>query len=158
MINELIRLENSDNDIFITICEWNYNWWGAVNGKCYEEVEYSLKHSLCSGSRLPQTFVAMADGVPAGMYQLSMRDDLDTRPDIYPWLINVYVDEKFRGHSICRDMMNTVPEKAGEAGLTELYLYTNHIGLYEKFGWQLVEEIPTFKKDTSAQRLYKIEL
>ena len=141
----IIRLENSNNDIFKKICEWNYNWWGAVNGKSYEEVEYTLAHCLGTGSRLPQTFVAMMDGVPVGMYQLSMRDDLDTRPDIYPWLINVYVDENYRGHNICRALMETVKKNAKKAGLSELWLYTNHVGLYDKFGWQFCETVETFK-------------
>ena len=44
------------------------------------------------------------------MYQLSMSDDLNSRPDLYPWLINVYVDEKFRGRNVARELMNTVKE------------------------------------------------
>ena len=101
---EIIRFEASDNDMFRKICEWNYNWWGVRDNKSFEEVECNLKHCLCNGNRLPQTFVAITNGVPIGMYQLSMSDDLDSRPDIYPWLINVYVDEKYRGKNVCREL------------------------------------------------------
>lgn len=78
----------------------DYNWWGIRDGKSYEEVRCNLEHSL-NKDRLPQTYVALIDEEPAGMYQFAMFDDLDTRPDIYPWLINVYVDEKYRGKNVC---------------------------------------------------------
>ncbi len=154
---EIIRLESTDSPIFDAICQWNYAWWGAPNNKSLEQVRYCLAHSL-EQNRLPQTFVALQDGTPVGMYQLSMSDDLDIRPDIYPWLINVYVPEEFRGRNICRELMNTVKDNALKAGLTELYLYTHHLGLYEKFGWEMVEELPSFKPNSPTQRLYKLPL
>ena len=154
---EIIRLEDSNNHIFDIICEWNYNWWGIRHGLSFEAVKCNLEHSLCK-ERLPQTFVALIDNEPVGMYQLSMSEDLESRPDIYPWLINVYVDEKFRGKNICRELMNTVKENAKKANLTELFLYTKHIGLYEKFGWEFVEYVKTFKDDSPIERLYKLKI
>ena len=126
-------------------------------GIIIEEIKCTFEHSLCK-NKLPQTFVALIDGEPAGMYQLSMSDDLNSRPDLYPWLINVYVDEKFRGRNVARELMNTVKENAKKLGLTELYLYTKHIGLYEKFGWKFIEEVKTFKDDSPVERLYKLEI
>ena len=154
---EIIRLEDSNNHIFEKICEWNYNWWGARNNDSFEKVKCNLEHSLCT-ERLPQTYVAIIDNEPAGMYQLAMSDDLDSRPDIYPWLINVYVDEKFRGKNVCKELMNTVKENAKKANFTELFLYTKHIGLYEKYGWEFVEEVRTFKEDSPVERLYRLEI
>lgn len=152
---KIIRLENSNNKIFDKICEWNYNWWGIRNHESFEEVKCGLEHSL-NTDRLPQTFVALLDDEPVGMYQLSMCEDLNSRPDIYPWLINVYVDEFYRGNHVCQELMKTVEENAKKAGLKELYLYTKHIGLYEKFGWEFIEEVRTFREDSPIERLYKL--
>ena len=152
---EIVRLEDKESLAFEKILEWNYNWWGKPNSKSVEEVRCTLEHSL-NKERFPQTYIALKDGVPVGMYQLSMCDDLATRPDIYPWLINVYVDGNYRGEGICRLLMNTVKENAKSAGLTELYLYTHHLGLYEKFGWEFVEEVKTFKEESPIERLYKL--
>lgn len=154
---EIIRLLHHDNEIFEKIVEWNYNWWGIKEGKTREEVEYLFRHSICK-DRLPQTFVALLDGEVVGMYQLSMTDDLFGRPDIYPWLINVYVDESFRGRNICREMMQTVRENAKNAGLKELYLYTKHVGLYEKFGWEFAEMVKTFDATSPVERLYRLNV
>ena len=154
---EIIKLEESNNLFFDKICDWYYNWLGIKNNESIEEIKCTFEHSLCK-NKLPQTFVALIDGEPAGMYQLSMSDDLNRRPDLYPWLINVYVDEKFRGRNVARELMNTVKENAKKLGLTELYLYTKHIGLYEKFGWKFIEEVKTFKDDSPVERLYKLEI
>lgn len=154
---EIIKLEDSNNYIFDKICGWNYNWWGIRNNDSFEAVKCYLEHSLCK-DRLPQTYVALIDNQPVGMYQISMSDDLETRPDIYPWLVNVYVDESFRGKGICKEMMNTVSENAKKINLTELFLYTKHIGLYEKFGWKFVEEVKTFRNDSPIERLYRLEI
>lgn len=154
---EIIKLCEAKGVIFDKIVEWNYNWWGAPNGESYEMVRSTMAHSV-NEVRLPQTFVALEGDVPVGMYQLSMCDDLKGRPDIYPWLINVYVDEKMRGRGLCRELMQTVSENARAAGLHELYLYTNHVGLYEKFGWEFLELVNTFKEDSPVERLYRLEL
>lgn len=154
---QVIRLEDSNNKIFEKVVDWNYNWWGKDSGKSIEEVRCSMEHSV-NIERLPQTFVALLDGEPCGMYQLSMSDDLAGRPDIYPWLINVYVDEKFRGRGICKELMLTVKKNAENAGLSELYLYTHHVGLYEKYGWEFAEFVKTFKEDSPVERLYKLPL
>jgi N-acetylglutamate synthase-like GNAT family acetyltransferase len=87
------------------------------DGLTLEQVRYNMKHSLGTGKQLPQTFIVRINGKTAGMYQLSMSDDLQSRPDLYPWLINVYVDEEVRGKGVCREMMKTVAENAKGAGL-----------------------------------------
>ena len=137
----IIRLENNNDDIINKICEWNY-----------------FKHSLCKDNRLPQTFIALIKDEPVGMYQISMSDDLVSRPDIYQWLVNAYVDEKRRGNGICRKLMNTVKENAKSISLNELYLYTKHVGLYEKFGRKFIEKVNAFKDDSSMERLYKLDI
>jgi len=155
---QIIRLEQADNEIFEKVVEWNYNWWGKKTGKTQEQVRYLFEHSICIEDRLPQTFVAILDGVAVGMYQLSMTDDLFGRPDIYPWLINVYVDEQYRGRNICKELMLTVPQKAKDIGIKKLFLYTSHVGLYEKYGWELVEMVKTFDENSPLERLYKLEI
>lgn len=154
---EIIRLTSSESPYFETVVNWNYNWWGKRDGISLREVRCTLMHSLCV-DRLPQTFLALVDGVPAGMYQLSMIDDLYSRPDLYPWMIDVFVDPAFRNRGVCAALMQTVHNNAKALGLTELYLYTKHVGLYEKFGWEFLEEIETFRDDSPIERLYRLTI
>ena len=154
---EIIRLEEKNSPHFEAVFQWNYYWWGERDGISPAEVRCTLEHSL-NRDRLPQTFVAVEQGRAIGMYQLSMIDDLYCRPDLYPWLIDVYVDEPYRGKGVFSEMMKTVPQNARAAGLTELYLYTTHAGLYEPFGWTFVQEVETFRKDSPVERLYRLTL
>ncbi len=154
---EIVRLTDKNTPEFEKIVSWSYNWWGKPSGKSEEEVRCILENSLMT-ARLPQTFIALENGEALGMYQLSMHDDLVSRPDIYPWLINVYVDEAARGRGVCAAMMKTVAENAKRANLTELYLYTKHVGLYEKYGWEFVEYVKTFDEKSPVERLYGLEL
>ena len=62
------------------------------------------------------------------------------------------------GRGICAALLRTVPENARAAGLCELYLYTVHAGLYEKFGWTFLEQVDTFRPDSPKQRLYRLQL
>ena len=155
---QIMRLENSNNKYFDKVVEWSYDWWGVRNHRSYEEVRSILEHSLSINDRLPQTYIAILDDEIVGMYQFAMADDLYCRPDLYPWLINVYVDEKHRGKGICKALMNTVLDNAKSIGLKELYLYTKHTGLYEKYGWKFIQEQETFKKDSPIERIYKLDI
>jgi GNAT superfamily N-acetyltransferase len=72
-----------------------------------------MKHSL-QENRLPQTYGIFVDNKIVGMYQFAY-EDLSIRPDIYPWLANVYIDEAYRNKGLCRKMMETVKENAEKA-------------------------------------------
>ena len=91
---ELKQLINVDNDILNTITTWMYNWWGIKDGYSFEAVKCFMQHSL-QKDRLPKTYGLFLNDTIIGMFQLTY-EDLAVRPDIYPWLANVYIDEKYR--------------------------------------------------------------
>ena len=142
------------NEIFDKILDWYYEWWGKGEGWSKEKVEYFLLHSI-NNDRLPVTYYAHEGDDIKGVYQISMFD-LDVRPDIYPWLINIYVDEKSRGEGICRKLVFHAEKTAREMGYDELFLYTHHKGLYEKFGYKFFDNTETFRGDTET--ILKIDL
>ena len=124
-----------------------YNWWGQRD-------EYSKDAVKC----FMQPYGVFLDNEIIGTYQFAY-DDLSVRPDIYPWLANVYIDEKYRGKGYGRELLESVFDNAKEnINFGEIFLYTKHIGLYEKFGWAFLEEVDTFKKEQRIERLYKLDL
>ena len=68
---DIIKLTECNNEIFRQVCLWYYNWLGEKNGESLEEVVCTMEHSVNSRG-LPQTFVALVEGKPAGMYQLAV--------------------------------------------------------------------------------------
>jgi len=138
------------------LCQWLMDWWGHEEGFTKEKMASYIGHSLCK-ERIPQTFVLYLGDTPIGMYQFSMTD-IDVRPDLYPWLINVFILPEHRGKGYFHTIMASVTEQAAALGLKELYLFTRHEGLYERFGFVLKDTFPTFLKEGDIQRLYRLIL
>lgn len=134
---ELIRLENKNNEIFKEIIEWNYNWWGHNIDK--DVFISNMEHSLNS-DKLPQTYVAVEGNIPLGLFQIAYFDDLEARPDLSPWLINVFVGEKYRKKGVFNFMMNKLPEVLEKIQIKRLFLYTYHNDLYEKYGFKHIDD------------------
>lgn len=154
---EIKKITKIDEDNLNKMTEWMYEWWGKEEMLTFEQVKSFLKHSM-QEDRLPQTYGAFIKKNIVGMYQFSY-EDLIARPDIYPWLANVYVDTQYRNKGICRKLLESVKENAkGNVNFNELWLYTKHINLYEKFGWKYIKDIETYNKEQEIQRLYKLDL
>lgn len=151
------KITKIDVDILNTITDWMYNWWGISEGYTYEAVKCYVENSFQT-DRLPQTYGMYLNDILIGMYQFTY-DDLFARPDIYPWLANVYVDEKYRNMGYGKYLINSIKDNAREnLGFGEIYLFTKHQGLYEKYGWKFVCEIDTFNDISRIERLYKLDL
>ena len=137
---ELKQLIDIDEETLNTTSTWMYNWWGRKDGLSFEKVKCYMIHSM-QKNRLPQTYGLFLDNKIIGMYQFTL-EDLNIRPDIYPWLANVYIDEKYRGKGYARKLLENVKEHAKRSmDFDELFLYTKHIGLYEKFGWKYISNL-----------------
>lgn len=147
------KLTDKSSKHFQVICDWQRNWWGAE----YKEGKVEEFMSRCLyENRIPQTYIALDSNEVVGMYQIDMYDGVDVRPDYYPWLVNVYVDDKKRGNGICANLMEHAKQSFISLGLKRVYLYTDHINLYEKYGWIYLEEVVTF--EGKNRRIYYIDL
>ena len=100
-------------------------------------------------------FVAMADGQIVGMASI-MKADYYPLPEIYPWISSVFVTEEYRGHRISEKLINFANVYAKDTGFTRTYIPSEHIGLYEKYGYRYLKDIVNFGNGTD--RLYVKEL
>lgn len=154
---ELKKLIDIDDNTLNTITTWMYNWWGKIDGYSFDGVKCFMKHSLLK-DRLPQTYGLFLNNTIIGMFQITY-EDLSVRPDIYPWLANVYIDEQYRGKGYSKILLESIKDIVGKTtDFSTLFLYTKHVGLYEKFGWEFVSEIDTYKEESRIERLYKLNL
>lgn len=153
---EFIRLDRSDaHRAYVDkVVEWFYAWWGVPGKFKLEQVREFVQHSLNDGTHLPQLFGAVEDGKLLGVFAISMSDDLITRCDVYPWLANVYVDAKLRGRGVGRFLLSKLDEVMVALRIPELFLYTSHVGLYEKFGFEFIEHVNTYKDESPIESLY----
>ena len=100
-------------------------------------------------------FVAMADGRIVGMVTV-MKTDYYPLPEIYPWISTLFVSEEYRGHRISEKLIAFANLYAKDLGFDKTYIPSEHIGLYEKYGYTYVKDIVNYGGDTD--RLYAKKL
>lgn len=152
-VRQIVELEDHE---WNKVLNWMYEWWGREEGYAIDEVSCYLKHGM-NKDRFPYMFGLYKDDCLIGMYQLT-NSDLDIRPDLYPWLANVYIDVKYRGRGYGRLLLASIQDSMNKCHIDELYLYTYHQDLYEKFGFEYLEDIDTFSKTPQIQRIYHLKL
>lgn len=95
------------------------------------------------------------DGKIVGMCSI-MKTDYYPLPDIYPWISCVFVTEEYRGGRISEKLIEYANGYARELGFDRTYIPTDHVGLYERYGYRYVRDIVNYGGGTD--RLYVKDL
>jgi len=88
-----------------------------------------------------RVFAAVEDGRFAGFCNFTAHDCLPDEP-YTPYIGYVFVDEAFRGQRISEQMIQAVLAYAKTLGHDKVYLVSDHVGLYEKYGFVKIDEVP----------------
>ncbi len=125
---------SSRPDLIPAVASWLWEEWGRRKGRTIEATTARLTDRLAV-SGLEQTFVRLAGDRAVATASLT-RADLDSRPDLTPWLAGVFVDPAFRGLGHAAALVRAVEDAARAQGVGTLWLHTEHAsGLYAKLGW-----------------------
>jgi GNAT superfamily N-acetyltransferase len=82
------------------------------------------------------TFVLFDHDRPVGTAAL-ISTDLETRPDLTPWLAGLFVEPAFRRRGHATRLIRTVEAFALASSIPVLWLYTSTAeALYARLGWQ----------------------
>ncbi|MGN0542033.1 MAG: GNAT family N-acetyltransferase [Acutalibacteraceae bacterium] len=100
-------------------------------------------------------FAAMVDGQVIGMASI-MKTDYYPLPEIFPWISSVFVTEDYRGHRISEKLIDFANAYAKENGFDKTFIPSEHIGLYERYGYRYLKDIVNYGNGTD--RLYVKEL
>ena len=88
-----------------------------------------------------RVFAAVEDGRFAGFCNVSAHDCLPDAP-YTPYIGDVFVDEAYRGRRISEQMIRAALAYMKTLGYDKVYLVSDHVGLYEKYGFVKVDEVP----------------
>jgi len=95
--------------------------------------------SYLGRAQLPMVVVALEEGRLLGSVSL-VAEDLDTRPDLSPWLAGMYVVAHRRRQGIASKLVFRIIDEARQLGIGKLYLYTATAeAFFTHLGWALVE-------------------
>ena len=129
------------------IALWFHKRWG-VPLEAYKE---SIYDCLGNETGVPQWYVVVRGGrIIAGCGVIE--NDFHERKDLAPNVCAVYVDEEFRCRGIAGYMLGFVCEDMKKLGYDTLYLVTDHIGFYERYGWEYL--CPVKGSDDELSRMY----
>lgn len=65
-------------------------------------------------------------------------NDFHDRKDLSPNVCAVYTEEACRGRGIAGRLLELAVEDMRQKGVSPLYLVTDHIGFYERYGWEFL--------------------
>jgi len=114
-----------------TLTDYVANNWKAV---LYPFTDV-LSEIFSGEKELPKCYMMLKDGKIIGFYQL-VKQELIIRKDLSPWITCMFVDEQERGQRLSSKLLEHGRTVAGKLGYTKVYLTTDHIQFYEKFGFR----------------------
>ena len=116
---------------------WLFDHWGKTLNVEDPDGQVAFMQTCAAGDDLPRGFVAVQGEEPLGFACL-MNGDLPTRPDLNPWLAQVYVTPPARGRGAGKALVTAVVAEAQRLGFPILYLYTSgdKVRYYDAMGWR----------------------
>lgn len=128
------------------------NSWSEIAPIIYEDC---ISHSVNAKNSLPQWYVLENNNEIIGCAGL-ITNDFISRMDLYPWVCAIFIDEKHRGNNYSNLLIEKAKEDSKKAGFQNLYLCTDHIGFYEKLGFNYIGQ--GYHPWEEESRIYQIDL
>lgn len=67
-----------------------------------------------------------------------IENDFHDRKDLTPNVCAVYTEPEYRGQKIAGRLLEMVVEDMKSKEISPIYLVTDHIGFYERYGWEFL--------------------
>ena len=112
--------------------EWFHSKWGVPTEAYLECMDAYLR----GGTEYGWYLCLSGDEIVGGMGVIE--NDFHDRKDLSPNVCAVFTEEGHRGRGIAGNLLNMVVNDMRSKGISPLYLITDHIGFYEKYGWEFL--------------------
>ena len=143
---EVVNIKNNDNYLkeYIQLCsiEWGNNKLNDINNK--------LK-KIQTNDKVISVLALIENGIMIGFISL-FKYDGDEYTELTPWCATNYVKKEYRGCGYSKVLIVAIIKEAIKLGYNRLYLKTDLLNYYEKFGAKYL------KKLNNGEKLYYIDL
>ena len=110
--------------------EWFQNNWGVP-----KEAYLECMNNYLNGTTENGWYICLdGDKIAGGLGVID--NDFHDRKDLTPNVCAVYTDKKYRQQGIAGNLLNLAVNDMKAKGVTPIYLLTDHIGFYERYGWE----------------------
>ena len=93
----------------------------------------------------------------AGFCVLSETDCLPDAP-YCPWIGFVFVDIPYRGNRLSASLIDAAAAQARTAGFDRIFLVSDHLGLYEKYGFTAIDRRPAPWNQLKTETIFMREM
>lgn len=126
--------------------------WGAGQF-LYKLLENNQLLELCGDST--KVFMLVEGETLISFCTLAEQDDV-REPSLTPWIGFVYTFPRFRGNGFIGKLLKYAKTVAENNGANQIYISTNHTGLYEKYGYSFYKIMKDNEGNDS--KVYKIDI
>lgn len=122
--------------------------WGAAKYLA-ELLENDIFSKLTGDGRL---IILTDEEKIASFCTLTQKDCVDD-DTLFPWIGFVFTSPRYRGNRYSEKLIEYACEKAKEQGFENVYIATDHVGLYEKYGFTYIDSRVDISNEIS--RIYR---
>ncbi len=119
-------------ELLETAAQWFHEKWGVP-----KDAYWDCMKSFLDGSTEYGWYLCLDDDQIAGGLGV-IENDFHERKDLAPNVCAVFTEEIYRGRGIAGRLLNLAVEDMRSKGITPLYLLTDHVGFYERYGWEFL--------------------
>lgn len=112
--------------------EWFHGKWGVSKEAYLECMETYLDNKTEYG-----WYLCINNGKIAGGIGV-IENDFHNRKDLSPNVCAVYTEKEYRCNGIAGCLLNMAVNDLKAKKITPIYLVTDHIGFYERYGWEFL--------------------
>lgn len=136
---EIINLKQATDNLS-TLAKWHHDEWSYLNpGESIEQRIVRMQSHLDTNF-IPSTFIAR-DKHLLGSAAI-VDHDIETEPQLSPWLASVFVSPEHRRQGIGRQLVQHVMAQATTQGIKQLYLFTpDRQNFYRELGWSVMKQV-----------------
>jgi len=116
----------------IPAAEWFHSKWGVPKEAYLECMDAYLQNETEYGWYLCIDSDQLVGGLGV------IENDFHDRKDCTPNICAVFTEETFRCQGIAGTLLNMAVEELRSKGISPVYLVTDHIGFYERYGWEFL--------------------
>lgn len=146
---QIINIKNKLNYLkeYVKLC---YLEWSNKEKPLAEYIDYKIDN-IKNGDKVISILGLVNEEELIGFISL-FKYDGDERKDLTPWYATMYVKKEYRGKGYSKLLNQAIIKEAKRLGYDKVYLKSDLINYYEKFGAKRIEQLK------NGEILYYIDL